>query len=382
MTLDPNHLGANLRQAALHVERGEQDRARQRYRKILDRAPHDPDALEQLTPLITSAELQTHRAALNSALKRISRPGGDRAKLHFGLARLAKQEQNLARFQSHLAQANAEIAAQHPYDPEADTHQTQAILSQSPNASQTVAPRQDHPRPTFITGQPRSGTTLTKAVLGAHPDVAALGERATTGFLTQPFLDRTTPFDLEAQAKLASDYLSRLPDLSAGTKAFSDKMPENYRYIVYLIAAFPDCRILCMRRDPRDVALSMWQAHFSGQALSCSYNLEAMAHRFNLHAAMQSHWQKIYPEQLMVASYKDLVSDIDAQSRRLAQFAGLGWSPAMARPDQNATPILSLSAGQVRQNVHQRSLGAWEKHEEMLSPFIQALDPELWPELL
>lgn len=49
-----------------------------------------------------------------------------------------------------------------------------------------------------------------------------------------------------------------------------------------------------------------------------------MAHRFNLHAAMQLHWQKIYPEQLMVASYKDLVSDIDAQSRRLAQFAGLG----------------------------------------------------------
>lgn len=60
---------------------------------------------------------------------------------------------------------------------------------------------------------------------------------------------------------------------------------------------------------------------------------------------------------------------------------GLDWVPEMARPDQAAGQVLTLSANQLRQPVHMRSVGKWRKHEAMLAPFIAGLDPGLWPEL-
>lgn len=381
LSLSPDHLGANLRQAALHLERGEKDLAKARYRKILQTHRHHAEALEQLAPLLTSDEVASHKVSLQAAQKLTRKPGQERAQLHFGLATLAKKTKDAARFADHLAKANAELAAQFPYDPNEDRHLTDAIIAQfSPASNDTPTPG-PRPRPVFITGLPRSGTTLTETILGAHPAVSPLGERAVAGYLSGPFLDGSIPFDRVAQSNFAKDYLERLPALPRDILAFSDKMPENYRYIGYLATAFPDARFICMRRDPRDVALSMWQSHFSGQALSYSYDLANMAHRFNLHARLQAHWQEIFADRLRVQTYENLVADVDLQSREIAAFAGLGWVPEMAEPGKTSTPVLTLSAGQIRQAVHQRSVGAWKEHRDMLTPFIQKLDPGLWPEI-
>ncbi|CUH86229.1 cellulose synthase subunit BcsC [Phaeobacter sp. CECT 5382] len=398
LALAPQHLGANLRQAALHIEQGDAEAARQRYRQILAHTPGQPEALEHLALLSKGEEAQALLAPLHSALKVFSRASEDRARLNFGLAHLARLRQDLQKFASHLSRANADMAGQFAYDSVADRHQTKAILQQFPLPSISSSSSSDtsqraptatsahqlsnsERRAIFITGLPRSGTTLAEAVLGAHPHVAPLGERAAAGALLRPYLDAAHPFDGAAQQDFGEAYSLRLPDLPPEIQAYSDKMPENYRYIGYLIKAFPNCRILCMRRDARDIALSMWQAHFSGQALAYSYDLAAMAERFNLHAEMVAHWQRLFPEQILSVRYEDLTGDIEGESRRIAAFTGLNWYPEMMNPGAADQPILTLSATQVRQKVHQRSVGGWAKYAEMLRPFLEGLDPALWPEM-
>lgn len=137
-----------------------------------------------------------------------------------------------------------------------------------------------------------------------------------------------------------------------------------------------------MHRDPRDIALSMWQAHFSGRALAYSYDLKAMAHRFNLFARLQAQWQDLFPSQILRLNYEELVGDVEHHSHRIAEFIDVDWCPEMAEPGQATSPILSLSAGQVRQKVHKRSVGRWAQYADMLAPFIEDLDAELWPELV
>ena len=53
----------------------------------------------------------------------------------------------------------------------------------------------------------------------------------------------------------------------------------------------------------------------------------------------------------------------------------------MVHPESSVRHVLTLSAREVRQRVHTRSVGRWRAEAETFRPFIDALDPDLWPEL-
>lgn len=63
------------------------------------------------------------------------------------------------------------------------------------------------------------------------------------------------------------------------------------------------------------------------------------------------------------------------------EFCELDWDEAMAHPKSSLRHVLTLSARDVRQRVHSRSVGRWRAEAETIRPFIDALDPDLWPEL-
>jgi len=61
------------------------------------------------------------------------------------------------------------------------------------------------------------------------------------------------------------------------------------------------------------------------------------------------------------------VADPGAQSRRLLEFLGLPWEEAVLRFHENAAPSATASAVQVRQPVHQASVGKWRSHATRLT---------------
>jgi hypothetical protein len=168
--------------------------------------------------------------------------------------------------------------------------------------------------------------------------------------------------------------------MPADCAAFVDKMPGNFRIVGHLLAAFPNARIVHLLRDPRDIALSIWQVYFPA-GHPYAYDMARMAHHMNLYARTMARWHTLFPGRIHDLGYADLVADIDGQSRRLAEIAGLDWVPAMARPQNNDRAVLTASSGQVREAVHTRSVGKWRRHEALLAPLVDALNPALWPGL-
>jgi Flp pilus assembly protein TadD len=382
VALAPQHRGARLRLAMHLLESGDNDGARDAFHAVLDLSPGDPEAIEQLALLNGPSENEGLFKLARKTLDALPKQSPGAANLHFALARMALQRQDEAGYSQHLAQANGSLASRHPYDVQADEALFARLMARFSEPVERVAHSERRkPTPIYVLGLPRSGTTLTEAVLGAHPRVKALGERAVAGFLLADFMDSEMVFDPEHCRAFVAEDSARLPKLPESVDFYVDKMPENYRLIGFLATAYPDSPIVHVRRDPRDTALSMWQAHFSGQALGYSYDLETMAHRFNLYARLMKHWHSVFPGRIHEVRYESLVSDIDAQSHDLAGFCGLDWIEKMARPDQAAGQVLTLSAAQLRQPVHNRSVGRWQHHSDMLAPLIRKLDPDLWPEI-
>ncbi len=380
--IDPKNVSALLRFAAHQEETGQTEEAVDTCLTILELKPGQPSALEKLARLSADKFGERISAEAKKALKVAENPSIDRASLNFALATIAKSSSNSGDFAAYIRQANENLAAFHPYNQEYEDNLTSSLIERFQSHPAASEPHgSGSPRPVFIVGLPRSGTTLVEAILACHPNVFSLGERNSAGRLLASVINSGQPFGPDEQSEFRISYDADQPAQSQNAIVRVDKMPENYRLVGFLINSLPGCRIINMRRDPRDLALSLWQAHFSGSALSYAYDLKAMAHKFNQYAALANHWQNVFPDQILDVSYEDLVADIDTSSRRIAEFCELEWLESMTRPHETTGAVLTLSATQVRQPVHTRSVGAWREHEKMLAPFIEGLDKSLWPNL-
>jgi hypothetical protein len=222
-------------------------------------------------------------------------------------------------------------------------------------------------------GLPRSGTTLVEAMLSNHEHVVPLGERGTLGFLLEETIAKGISLDANKLGDLRQEDSRLMPSIPEDTIAYIDKMPENYRLVGFLKAVYPECKIIHVRRDPRDIALSMFKAHFAGSALNYTYDLPSMGHRFNLYDRVMRHWNNVFPGQILEVHYEKLVANIMGEGQLVAEFCGLEWNETMAHPDQTKAQVLTMSANQLRQPVHSNSVGNWKKSQGLLKPFLDTL---------
>ncbi|MDK3019517.1 tetratricopeptide repeat-containing sulfotransferase family protein [Pseudodonghicola flavimaris] len=377
VALAPGHVGAHLRLATALTETGDRQAAAAEYQRVLKLDPRNAQAIEQLSLLQDPAENAALAPVAQAALKRAPARGADKALLNFALARIADQADDIPRAARHWAEANRDMARQRPYDPEADTALNDRLLGYFPLPPAMA--EEEIITPIYVLGLPRSGTTLAEAILAAHPQVAGLGEQIAAGRYFYPLVEAQSPIGATELAQFRSFETQQHPPLPAGSRAFVDKMPENYRLLGFLAAAHPRARIVHLTRDPRDIALSMWRSQFQGGALNYTYDLRAMGHRFNLYARMMQRWHALFPDRIFDLSYEAMTADIDAASRQLADHCGLDWQAQMARPHETGAAVLTMSATQLRQPVHRRSVGKWRAYAEILAPFTETLDPALWP---
>ncbi len=235
------------------------------------------------------------------------------------------------------------------------------------------------PRPIFVVGLPRSGTTLVELILSAHSGVQGLGELASVHHWARTAL--AEPDGWQDVQGLADYYFQRLPNLTGDAVAFVDKAPGNYAFLGAMAQAFPNAVILNVERDPRDVALSMWRAHFGAGGLYFTHDMKWMAAEANRYRRYIRHWQDMLHERVHNIRYEHLVNNLEDISERLAHLCDLQFEEGMLSPHASADAVKTASNLQIRKPVNGSSVGRWREASDQLAPFVRKLDPELWPEI-
>ena len=149
-------------------------------------------------------------------------------------------------------------------------------------------------------------------------------------------------------------------------------MPDNSRLLGLIALLFPKARVIVCNRDLRDVAVSCRQTGFTTNLWTNDW--DHIARRFADHQRILEHWRRIDATPSLDVSYEELVRDLEAGARRLIEFVGLEWSPTCL--DFHSTPrvVRTASLIQIREPIHDRSVGRWKRYEASLELLWQAFD--------
>ncbi|MFI6324745.1 sulfotransferase family protein [Nonomuraea sp. NPDC050556] len=179
--------------------------------------------------------------------------------------------------------------------------------------------------PVFILCPVRSGSTLLRALLNAHPALHAPHElhvrRLTVGFSTK-LAERAMDALGHNQADLEHllwDRVMHRELLRSGKPYIVDKTPANAFVYQRLATCWPDARFVFLLRHPAAIAAS-W--HEAGNRTP----EEAVTDALRYMKAVQRARKDLTGH---TVRYEDLTDDPERETRAICAFLGLDWDPAM-----------------------------------------------------
>jgi tetratricopeptide (TPR) repeat protein len=395
IALRPAYAEAHYNLGNALKERGELDAAASAYRQAVVLRPDHAGAHYHLASLKRmsdgSAEAEAAFAALSRQAESADRlPPAARATLLFALGKALEDRRAPDQAFEALSRANAVHRASISFDVALAESRMRALASvfDRPLLERLAGAGVDDPRPVFILGMPRSGTTLTEQILSAHPAVLGLGE---VSYLPDA-LERLVGPDGEAapawaRALTEADvraigqaYVEKLPPGAAAPRRVVDKLPSNFQRLGLIHLAFPQARIVHCRRDPRDVCVSCYGTHFR-DGLDYAYDLTELGRYWRAYDALMDHWRATLPAgRMLEVPYEAVVADLETWARRLIAHCGLPWDDACLNFHQSRRDVRTASSAQVRRPIYADSVGRWRRFEAHLGPLLEALG-EPWSNL-
>lgn len=236
-----------------------------------------------------------------------------------------------------------------------------------------------HGRAIFVSGLPRSGTTLVEQIIASHPDVEHGEELGFFRIIGQEIggIDANS-FRIWLDRGGDPNNLVRLyfhlAEERFGPKGrFIDKTIEAGNYMGLLLCLFPTAPVFWMRRDPIDSGWSAFRTTFQRGA-SWSWDLADIGRRLAQEDAMARYWQDAAGERIHFVDYEALVRDPDPHIRAIAAAAGLEPTQGMFRPHETRRTVASASVSQVREPINLKGLGVADPYRPWLGPMIQSYE--------
>jgi len=238
--------------------------------------------------------------------------------------------------------------------------------------------------PFFIVGSARSGTTLLRLMLNAHPEVGVPPE---SRFIPElwPGHDevdvaqylrkleghkRYAMWDLPVGAvkaelgdagqvpyRKAIDATFRAWAAAHGKQRWGDKTPRYIEHMPLLLNLFPDARFIHLVRDGRNVALSYADVPFGPKTVAKA--AELWAHRVRIgmkegRAMEPGHYIEMY--------YEDLIEDPAGEIKTLCEFIDLSFEADMLDYTEKARSAMLPRSKELNPHVAEKphAVRSWQ----------------------
>lgn len=357
------------------------------FRQALAAEPGSGDAWWGLANLKTARLDRADIAAMRAAIQQASLPPPQRVQIEFALGKAMEDARDDDAAFRHYAAGNTLQHRLLPHDAAALADEVdRSIGLYTPAFFAARAGAGDPaPDPIFIVGMPRAGSTLVEQILASHPAVEGTSELPDIPLLIQRLLaarwrDRgirhpevvgaVPPGEMAALGRSYLDGAAAHRRL--GLPHFIDKLPNNWLHVGLILTILPNARVIDARRDPLACCWSNYKQYFArGQAFS--YDLADLGRYYRDYERMMAHWDAVLPGRVHRLQHEALVADPEPVIRAMLDYCGLPFDPACLAPHENARPVRTASAEQVRRPISAAGLDEWRRFEKWLGPLKEAL---------
>ena len=233
-------------------------------------------------------------------------------------------------------------------------------------------------RPIFIVGMPRSGTSLVEQIISSHHEVYGAGEVNNFHNIIMPIIEKhavNENYNLKNDefALIRKQYSNSLERFYANEKVITDKWILNFKTIGFILSAFPESKIVHLKRDARATCWSIYKHYFSDEGNRWAYDYQDLARFYKSYVGLMDYWHNLFPGKIYDISYEDLTSNQEKETRNLLKYCDLDWDENCLNFYTNTRAVKTASAVQVRNKMYQGSSDVWRQYSEHLKPLLDAL---------
>ncbi len=369
--LDADYAPAHANLGTSQNDLGQHAKAIAHFQTALSLQPNMANVHHRLARIKVFTSDDAQIPAMQDLLSQPRLKPSEKMHLHFALGKAMDDIGQVDEAFQHFTDANSLRRATLAYNPTEDDRLFAALKTSF--AAAPACPARSigmPPKPIFIVGLPRSGTSLVEQILASHSQVHGAGE---LGFLADALRQSGWTGGLpsaDVLAKIATAYRSNLKTLNADAPYITDKLPQNFRWLGLIAHAMPDAQIIHVKRDARATCWSIYTQLFGTAGSPYSYDLQNITGYYRRYADLMAYWATKLPGRIIELDYDALTQDQSGQTRHLLSEIGLPWQDQCLTPHITHRRVVTAAAHQVRQAVYTGSSERWRAYETHLAgPF-------------
>jgi len=403
ISIEPNFPEAHYSLGTVFSSLGQKDESMKSYEKALELRSDYVEAHNALSTIKKYKKNDPQIKQMKNLLKQTNLMLSDKISLNFALAKASEDLENHKDFFKFLNEGNHLNKEKLNYSIDSDLEGISNIRNIFIN-SKGGAPKSNlkkgMPRPIFIVGMPRSGTSLVEQIISSHTEVYGAGEldflsrsilkeihtevygAGELDFLSKNVLKEIKPdnikkiYSKEFFEKITNNYYRSLSSFNISEDIFTDKMPLNFRFIGFILSAFPEAKIVHLKRDPIATCWSIYKHYFKSNGNGYASNFDDLSSYYLMYKGLMDFWHKTFPNQIYDISYEDLTLSQEKETRKLLNYCDLSWDDRCLNFHKNTRAVHTTSGFQVREKMYQGSSEAWRKYEQYLEPLISKIGDE------
>ena len=128
----------------------------------------------------------------------------------------------------------------------------------------------------------------------------------------------------------------------------TDKMTQNFLYLGLLAAAFPEAKIVHVKRTPAAVCWANYKKLFTSKSIGYCYAIDDVISYHKLYENLMEFWTNTLSKRIYNLDYELLTVNQESETRQLIDYLGLDWNENCLLPQNNTRSVATASNLQIR----------------------------------
>ncbi len=349
---DPKHFEATFNLASLKSASGNLEQAAELFEKSFQLGNRHVESLVRLAYLKkVSCENSNILSRLKSEIKQTNHSAYENECLNYALG---KTLDDLGHYQEAMEcyrtanQLNADRIGVYSQALDLEKLNNYKVLVEKLKTNHEISMK----TPVFIIGHFRSGSTLVEQILSSHSHFNSRGE---VDFFLREQAQFLKPMTKKELSVLCKGYLDSINSEEFAQEYFTDKRPENFWFVGFIKAIFPNAKFILTRRSFPDNALSIYFQQLSDSSqFAC--NFKSISEYDSVLSQVMDFWKLQFGSDILDVQYEELVEKPEQIAKNMIEFVGVDWEDTCLDFTKRKNFVRTASVSQVRQGIYKSSV--------------------------